>query len=323
MTASALVIAEHDDSVLLDTTARTVSAAGRIAPERVDIVVFADTTTNVARQAAHLSGVTRVLTVEDSANAAPTAVDLEAQLASLVTQRGYTHVLGPSTTFGKDVMPRLAAALGSPMVSDIARIHDGYTFVRPIYAGNAFVTITAPSATVVTASIRCASFDSAASSGNAEIETVSTEAKHSASTRILERQPSSGARPSLQSAERVVVGGRGVGSAGNFEIIYDFADSIGAAVGASRAAVDAGYAPNELQVGQTGRIISPTLYFGFGISGAIQHLAGIKDAGTIVAINTDPDAPIFEIADIGLVGDLFEVIPELKTRFGTVINSVC
>jgi electron transfer flavoprotein alpha subunit len=224
----------------------------------------------------------------------------------------YTHVFGPSTTFGKDLMPCVAALLSTAQVSDIMAVDGPYTFQRPIYAGNAIITVEAPQEHQVVGTVRTASWPEAAKGGNAAVEAATVSAELPSNTRFVGLAQGSSDRPDLQSAKRVVSGGRGVGSADNFKIIYDFADKIGAAVGASRAAVDAGYVPNDMQVGQTGKIIAPDLYIAVGISGAIQHLTGIKDAGTIVAINKDGDAPIFEIADIGLVGDLFQIIPELQ-----------
>ncbi|GAB3334378.1 electron transfer flavoprotein subunit alpha/FixB family protein [Marilutibacter aestuarii] len=239
---------------------------------------------------------------------------LAPQVAGLAT--GYSHVFGPSTTFGKDLMPCVAALLGVAQVSDVMSVEGSHTFKRPIYAGNAIITVEAPADHAVVATVRTASWPEAKAGGSAPVEATSVEATLPTHTRFVGLEAGSSDRPDLQSAKRVVSGGRGVGSAENFKIIYDFADKLGAGVGASRAAVDAGYVPNEMQVGQTGKIIAPELYVAIGISGAIQHLTGIKDAGTIVAINKDADAPIFEIADIGLVGDLFKVLPELETALG-------
>jgi electron transfer flavoprotein alpha subunit len=228
---------------------------------------------------------------------------------------GYSHVFAPSTTFGKDLAPRVAALLGVAQVSDVMAVEGSYTFKRPIYAGNAIVTVEVDQAQTVVATIRTASWPAAANGANsAPVEALKLDVALPSYTRFVELKQGKSDRPDLQSASKVVSGGRGVGSKENFEIIYKFADKIGAAVGASRAAVDAGYVPNEMQVGQTGKIIAPELYMAIGISGAIQHLTGIKDAGTIVAINKDAEAPIFEIADIGLVGDLFKLIPELESH---------
>ena len=225
---------------------------------------------------------------------------------------GYSHVFVGSTTFGKDLMPCVAALLGTAQVSDIMAVEGAHTFKRPIYAGNAIITVTAPSDAPVVATIRTASWPVAAGGGSASVEAASAGVALPTHTKFVELQQGKSDRPDLQSARKVVSGGRALGSADAFSIIYSLADKMGAAVGASRAAVDAGYVPNELQVGQTGKIIAPELYIAIGISGAIQHLTGIKDAGTIVAINKDGEAPIFEIADYGLVGDLFTLVPALE-----------
>jgi electron transfer flavoprotein alpha subunit len=229
---------------------------------------------------------------------------------------GYTHIFGPSTTFGKDLMPRVAALLGVNQISDIMQVLGSHSFKRPIYAGNAIVTVEPPEAKPVVATVRAASYQAVESNGSAAVTSASPEVEIPGHTRFIETQAGSSDRPDLQTAAKVVSGGRALGSAENFDLIYRLADALGAAVGASRAAVDAGYVPNEMQVGQTGKIIAPELYIAIGISGAIQHLTGIKDAGTIVAINKDAEAPIFEVADIGLVGDLFSIVPELQAALG-------
>lgn len=308
--AKVLVIAEHLDGRLNGSTARTVSAAAALNPEAIDVAVLAADPAGVAAEAAQIAGVTRVLAVANPANAHAIAQVQAPQIARLAAS--YTHVFAPSTTFGKDLLPCVAALLGVNQVSDLMAVEGPYTFKRPIYAGNAIITVEAPADQVVVATVRTASWPEAARGGSAPVEAVSVEAELPAHTRYVRLAAGQSDRPDLQSARRVVSGGRGVGSKENFEIIYRLADKLGAAVGASRAAVDAGYCPNEMQVGQTGKIIAPELYIAVGISGAIQHLTGIKDAGTIVAINKDPDAPIFEVADIGLVGDLFQVLPELE-----------
>jgi electron transfer flavoprotein alpha subunit len=305
-----LLVAEHLSGKLTAATAKCVSAALALQPESIDIVVLAAEPTAIAAEAAQLAGIAKVLTVENAANANPVAQVQAPQVARLASD--YTHVFGPSTTFGKDLMPCVAALLGVAQVSDLMAVEDSHTFKRPIYAGNAIVTVKAPADRTVVATIRTASWPEAPRGGNATIEPVSIDAALPTHTRYVGLAAGNSDRPDLQSARRVVSGGRGVGSAENFRIIYGLADKLGAAVGASRAAVDAGYVSNELQVGQTGKIISPELYIAVGISGAIQHLTGIKDAGTIVAINKDPECPIFEIADIGLVGDLFKLLPELE-----------
>jgi electron transfer flavoprotein alpha subunit len=255
-----------------------------------------------------------VIKVDNPANAEPVASLLAPQVAALAAD--YTHVFGPSTTFGKDLMPRVAALLGVGQLSDIMAAESPHRFRRPVYAGNAIITVEAAPDSKVVATVRVASFQPAAAGGAATVEAANVNAELPAHTRFVGRSAAATGRPDLQTAARVVSGGRAVGSAENFQIIVGLADKLGAAVGASRAAVDAGYAPNDLQVGQTGKIIAPELYVAVGISGAIQHLTGIKDARTIVAINKDAEAPIFEVADIGLVGDLFTVVPELEKALG-------
>jgi electron transfer flavoprotein alpha subunit len=291
-----------------------VSAAQALQPESIDVVVLAADPAGVAAQAARIAGISKVRTVANAANAHAIAQVLAPQVAKLAD--GYSHVFGPSTTFGKDLMPCVAALLGVAQVSDVMAVEGSHTFKRPIYAGNAIVTVEAPTDHTVVATVRTASWPEAAGGGDAKVEAATVDAALPGHTRYVGLAAGKSDRPDLQSARRVVSGGRGVGSKENFRIIYDFADKLGAAVGASRAAVDAGYVPNELQVGQTGKIIAPELYIAVGISGAIQHLTGIKDAGTIVAINKDPECPIFEIADIGLVGDLFKLLPELEAALG-------
>jgi len=228
----------------------------------------------------------------------------------------YSHVLGPSTAFGKDLMPRVAALLGVNQVSDIMSVEGPRRFKRPIYAGNAIVTVEAPADSTVVATVRTASYQAAEGGNSAPVESAELSVEIPTHTRFVELQIGESDRPDLQTAARVVSGGRALGSADNFELIYKLADKMGAAIGSSRAAVDAGYVPPETQVGQTGQIIAPDLYIAVGISGAIQHITGIKDAGTIVAINKDDEAPIFEIADVGLVGDLFTIVPELTDALG-------
>ena len=310
-----LVIAEHLGGKLNSSTARAVSAAIAIKPEAIDVLVLADSVDAVAAEAAKIEGVSRVLTIARAENAHPLAAVLAPQIAKAAA--GYSHVFAPSTTFGKDVLPRVAALLGVAQVSDVMSVEGTHTFKRPIYAGNAIITVEADANTTVVATIRTASWAAAATGTNhAPVEALSVDVALPSHTRFVELQSGKSDRPDLQSANKVVSGGRGVGSKENFDIIFKFADKIGAAVGASRAAVDAGYVPSDLQVGQTGKIIAPELYMAIGISGAIQHLTGIKDAGTIVAINKDGEAPIFDIADVGLVGDLFKIIPELEQAIG-------
>jgi electron transfer flavoprotein alpha subunit len=228
----------------------------------------------------------------------------------------YTHVLSASTTFGKDLIPRVAALLDTAQVSDIMAVESPTRFRRPIYAGNAILTEEFEAGAKVVGTVRSASFEAATTGGSAPIEKATVSAEIPTYTRFVSVSAAKSDRPDLQTAARVVSGGRALGSADAFKILYSLANKLNAAVGASRAAVDAGYAPNELQVGQTGKIIAPELYVAIGISGAIQHLTGIKDARTIVAINKDGEAPIFEVADYGLVGDLFQIVPEIEKLLG-------
>jgi len=307
----ALVIAEHFQGKLNPSTAKCVSCVQAIGQVEIDVAVLAADGGAVAAEAAALGGVKRVLLVERAENAEALAALQAPQLAALA--RGYTHLFGPSTTFGKDLMPRVAALLGVGQISDVMAVDSAYRFRRPVYASNAIVTVEAPAGSIVVATVRTASFQPvAAGAAAAAIERVQVEATLPTHTRFVSRSAANADRPDLQSAARVVSGGRALASAENFKMLYALADALGAAVGASRAAVDAGYAANELQVGQTGKIIAPELYMALGISGAIQHLTGIKDARTIVAVNKDSEAPIFEVADIGLVGDLFQIVPELE-----------
>ncbi len=305
-----LIIAEHDGTSLNASTAKCVACASELPNAEIHIGVFAENGGALATEAATLAGVKQVIRVDHSANANLLAATLAPQIVALAD--AYTHIFGPSTTFGKDLMPRVAALLGVNQISDIMAVLGSHRFKRPIYAGNAIVTVAAPADKTVVATVRNASYRAVAADGSATVETVSMSADLPGHTRFVELQAGKSDRPDLQTASTVVSGGRALGSAENFDIIYRLADAMNAGVGASRAAVDAGYVPNEMQVGQTGKIIAPNLYVAIGISGAIQHLTGIKDAGTIVAINKDADAPIFEVADIGLVGDLFSIVPELE-----------
>jgi electron transfer flavoprotein alpha subunit len=291
-----------------------VTCARGIPGAEIIVAVFAAKPDAVAAQAAQLAGVTRVLTIENAANEHALAAVLAPQVVAVA--KDCTHVLAASTTFGKDLMPRVAALLGTAQISDIMAVESANRFRRPIYAGNAIVTVETDLAATIVGTVRSASFEAAASGGSAPIEKASVNVELPTHTRFVSVSAAKNDRPDLQTASRVVSGGRALGSADGFKILYSLADKLGAAVGASRAAVDAGYAPNELQVGQTGKIIAPELYMAVGISGAIQHLTGIKDARTIVAINKDGEAPIFEVADIGLVGDLFQIVPELERLIG-------
>jgi len=311
VSARVLIVAEHDGTRLNPSTAKCVTCARGVEGAQVDVAVFAADAAVVATQAARLEGVARVLKVENPANAHPLAAVLAPQVAKLAGD--YSHVLGPSTTFGKDLMPRVAALLDAAQVSDIMAVAGPRRFRRPVYAGNAIATVEVDGGSKVVGTVRAASFEAAAATGAAAIESAAVQVDLPLHTRFVTASTARSDRPDLQTASRVVSGGRALGSADSFRILYRLADKLGAAVGASRAAVDAGYAPNELQVGQTGKIIAPEIYFAVGISGAIQHLTGIKDARTIVAINKDAEAPIFEVADVGLVGDLFQIVPQLES----------
>ena len=313
--SNVLIIAEHNGEQLNPSTAKCMACARELNPEAIDIAVLGHDCADIAKSAALIDGCSRVLQVEQPAGAATLAAVLAPQIASLAG--GYDYVFAPSTTFGKDVLPRVAGLLGVGQLSDIMSVEGPRCFKRPIYAGNAIITVEVPDGCRILATVRVASYKPAGQAADpAPVDTVSVEATVPGHTRFIELQGDTGDRPDLQTARCVVSGGRGLGSAENFQQLFSLADKLGAAVGASRAAVDAGYVPNDMQVGQTGKIIAPELYIAFGISGAIQHLTGIKDAGTIVAVNKDPDAPIFEIADIGLVADLFDVIPELEQALG-------
>jgi electron transfer flavoprotein alpha subunit len=305
-----LIIGEHDGKVLNPATAKCVTCAKAIADGEISVAVLGADTVTVAAQAAALAGVKSVLRIDRPENEHPLAAIFAPQVAALAGD--YSHIFGPSTSFGKDLMPRVAALLGVAQVSDLMAVEGPYKFRRPIYAGNAIITVEADPAAKLIATVRVASFEAAGGGGTGAVELKSLNAELPAHTRYVGARSGSTDRPDLQTASRVISGGRALGSAENFKMLFSLADKMGAAVGASRAAVDAGYAANEMQVGQTGKIISPEIYIAIGISGAIQHLTGIKDARTIVAINKDAEAPIFEVADLGLVGDLFQIIPELE-----------
>lgn len=307
--ARVLLIAEHDGTNLNSSTAKCVACAAQIDGAEIDVLVLADSADKVATAAATLDSVQRVLSVENPANATAMAAVLAPQIVAVA--EGYDYVFGPSSTFGKDLMPRVAALLGVNQVSDIMSVEGSHTFKRPVYAGNAIVTVEAPAGHPVVATVRIASYQTVGTGNSAPVESTAVAAELPDHTRIVEVQSGQSDRPDLQTATRVIAGGRALGSTEGFDLVYQLADKLGAGVGASRAAVDAGYVANDTQIGQTGKIIAPELYFAIGISGAIQHVTGIKDAGTIVAINKDEEAPIFEVADIGMVGDLFKIVPEL------------
>jgi electron transfer flavoprotein alpha subunit len=306
-----LIVGEHDSGKLNSSVAKCVKCAQGIPDSDISILILSADGADLAAQASRIAGVSKVVRVDHPANAQALAAVLAPQIAAVAG--AFSHIFGPSTTYGKDLMPRVAALLDAPQLSDIMAAESATRFRRPIYAGNAIVTLEVAAGTRIVATVRTASFEAAPGGGSAPVEIFDVTAELPTHTRFISVTAAKSDRPDLQNAAKVVSGGRALGSADNFQLIARFADRIGAAIGASRAAVDAGYAPNELQVGQTGKIIAPELYIAIGISGAIQHLTGIKDARTIVAINKDPEAPIFEVADFGLVGDLFQLIPEIET----------
>lgn len=310
--SAVLVIAEHDGTDLAATVAPVVGAALQLRSGTIDLAVLGDGPQDVAAAAATIAGVDRVLVLDRTENHPCLAAVWAPQIAALAVN--YSHVLAPATTFGKDLLPRVAALLGVGMLSDVNGIEATDRFTRPVYAGNAIVRVRARTGSIVLATIRPTAFAAPAASGEARVEAGTTEVELPDHTRFIERRGSAPTGPDLQTARRVVAGGRGLGSAAGFELIDRLATLLDAAVAASRAAVDAGWVANDLQVGQTGRIIAPELYIAVGISGAIQHLTGIRDAGTIVAINADPEAPIGAIADYSLVADLFASLPELIER---------
>ena len=302
-----LVVAEHDNQSLKAGVLNTIQAARKIASEVV-VLVAGYEASSVVQAAAQVEGVSKVL----HADAAQYAHALAENIANLVLSiaKEYTHILTPASTFGKNFLPRVAALLDVAQVSDVIQVVDADTFVRPIYAGNVLATVKSSDAIKVL-TIRTTGFDAvAATGGSAAIESLAAQADSGLAS-FVEQTLTKSSRPELGAAKIIVSGGRGMGSSENFAILEALADKLGAAIGASRAAVDAGYVPNDYQVGQTGKIVAPQLYIAVGISGAIQHLAGMKDSKVIVAINKDEEAPIFQVADYGLVADLFTAVPEL------------
>ena len=308
-----LIIAEHDGKELNPSTAKCASCAAVIGGG-TDILVLGSGVQEIATAAATIDGINSVFVTDTAHLEAPLAVNWATEIFAMANE--YSHILGPSTTMGRDLMPHLAALIGVNQVSDIMEVTGSHSFKRSIYAGNAIVDVQCPENATVVATVRIASWKGAGDGGSASIQSRDAVAQPANHTTYIGLKSGGGDRPDLQIAKIVISGGRALGSKENFDLIYQLADKIGAGVGASRAAVDAGYVPNDMQVGQTGKIISPELYIAFGISGAIQHVTGIKDAGVIVAVNKDPDAPIFELADIGLAGDLFTVLPEMTALLG-------
>jgi electron transfer flavoprotein alpha subunit len=309
---TALVIAEHDGRSLKGGTANAVAAAAKMGGD-VHVLVAGSEAQGAAQAAAKLAGVSKVL----HAAAAHYDGGSPENYAALVVPlaKGYSHIVASATAFGKGIAPRIAALLDVAQVSEITSVESPDTFVRPIYAGNAFATVQSSDAVKVI-TVRATGFDAAptvSSEASAAVESLAA-GPDKGQSKVLSRELTSSARPELAGARRVVSGGRGLGSAENFRMLEALADKLGAAIGASRAAVDSGYVPNDYQVGQTGKIVAPELYIAVGISGAIQHLAGMKDSKVIVAINKDSEAPIFQVADYGLVGDLFQLVPELTAK---------
>jgi electron transfer flavoprotein alpha subunit len=312
---SILVIAEHDNASLKASTLNTVTAARELG-EDVHVLVVGNAVDAAARAAAAIPGIANVLRVDAPHLGQPTAENLAAAALAVIAAGNYSHVLAPATSFGKNVAPRIAAKLDVAQISDIMSVESADTFVRPIYAGNAFATVRS-SDPVKVITVRTTAFEpAAATGGNAALENVPPPPEVSTS-KVIGQELTKSERPELTSARIIISGGRGMASGDNFKMLEALADKLNAAIGASRAAVDAGYVPNDYQVGQTGKIVAPDLYVAVGISGAIQHLAGMKDSKVIVAINKDPEAPIFQIADYGLVGDLFEIIPALTAELSS------
>jgi electron transfer flavoprotein alpha subunit len=308
----ALVIAEHDNASLKGSTHHTITAAAQCGGE-VHVLVAGSNAAAAAAQAAQIAGVSKVLLADAAHFADGLAENVAEQV--LAVAGSYSHILAPATAYGKNILPRVAAKLDVAQISEITKVDSPDTFERPIYAGNAIATVQS-SDKVKVITVRTTGFDPAASTGgSAATETIAAVGDNGKSA-FVGRELAKSDRPELTAAKIIVSGGRGMGSGEAFKILEPLADKLGAAMGASRAAVDAGYVPNDWQVGQTGKIVAPSLYIAVGISGAIQHLAGMKDSKTIVAINKDPEAPIFSVADYGIVGDLFEIVPELVKELG-------
>jgi electron transfer flavoprotein alpha subunit len=308
-----LVVADHDNKVLKDSTAKVAAAAKELGGE-VDVLVAGEGCAAVADAAARLEGVATILLCEDAAYAHALAEPMASLIVKLVRDRGYEAVLAATNTNGKNYLPRAAALLDVAQLSDVLAVRSPDTFVRPIYAGNALQTVQSGDPIKVM-TVRTTAFKPVGEGGSAKVEKVEAADKPGLSE-YVGAELSKSERPELTSAKIVISGGRGMQSGDNFHLLEKVADKLGAAVGASRAAVDAGFVPNDYQVGQTGKVVAPELYIAVGISGAIQHLAGMKDSKVIVAINKDEEAPIFQVADYGLVGDLFKILPELEKELG-------
>ncbi len=306
-----LVIAEHDNAGLKGSTLNTVTAAAQCGAD-VHVLVAGHNAGAAAQAAAQIAGVSKVLHADAAHFADGLAENIAEQVLAIAS--GYTHILAPATAYGKNILPRVAAKLDVSQISEITKVDSPDTFERPIYAGNAIAIVQSTDAIKVI-TVRTTGFDAAATGGSAAVESIAAAADFGKSV-FVSREVAKSDRPELTAAKIIVSGGRGMGSGDNFKILEPLADKLGAAMGASRAAVDAGFVPNDWQVGQTGKIVAPTLYIAVGISGAIQHLAGMKDSKTIVAINKDPEAPIFSVADYGIVGDLFDIVPQLVAELG-------
>ncbi|MFS2113763.1 electron transfer flavoprotein subunit alpha/FixB family protein [Herbaspirillum frisingense] len=308
---TALVIAEHDNASLKGSTLNTITAAVQAGGD-VHVLVAGSNAKAVADAAAQVAGVAKVLLADGAQFADGLAENVAEQVLAIA--KDYSHILAPATAYGKNILPRVAARLDVGQISDITKVESADTFERPIYAGNAIATVQSIDPIKVI-TVRTTGFDPAAQGGSAAVESIAA-VPDSGKSSFVGREVAKSDRPELTAAKIIVSGGRGMGSSESFKILEPLADKLNAAMGASRAAVDAGYVPNDWQVGQTGKIVAPQLYIAVGISGAIQHLAGMKDSKVIVAINKDEEAPIFSVADYGLVGDLFEVVPELVKQLG-------
>jgi electron transfer flavoprotein alpha subunit len=309
---SILVIADHNHETILPATLNAVAAAGEIGGD-ISVLVAGSGCGAAAKAAAEIAGVSTVLVADSSEYTNGLAENVAPLISGIASS--YSHILSPATTYGKNIMPRVAALIDTVQISDIVKVVDAVTFQRPIYAGNALATVSSDEAVKII-TVRSTAFEpAAASGGSANIETVSATGEAGLSS-FEKSELSKSERPELTSASIVVSGGRGMQDGANFVMLEKVADKLGAAVGASRAAVDAGFVPNDYQVGQTGKVVAPDLYMAVGISGAIQHLAGMKDSKVIVAINKDDEAPIFQVADYGLVADLFDAVPELDKELG-------
>lgn len=307
-----LVIAEHDNYELKTTTLNTITAAKELA-EDVELLIFGFKSDDVIEKAKKINGLSKITYLENEIFKNQIAEDLTEQIEIFIKEKSFSHILAPSSTFGKNLLPRISALLDVQQVSDIIKIIDHETFERPIYAGNAISTVKSlDKIKVIT--VRCTCFEPCKLDGNSECEIVKIEDNFKGNVKFIKHELSKSDRPELTSAKVIISGGRGMQNGENFKLLEGIADKLGAAIGASRAAVDAGFVPNDWQVGQTGKIVAPDLYIAVGISGAIQHLAGIKDSKFIVAINKDEEAPIFKFSDYGLVGDLFDVLPTLENK---------